>query len=114
MYSTSPRSSAWKKLVTKFRTSSSLIMLALGGGVVRVGRGFEEGGVGGVRGGAGVGAGVTAAAVIGTGVEVPSGVMAGFSGGPFFFWMRYHPAPPTITKAAIVAAIRIDLRPDGR
>ena len=66
MYSASPCSSARKKLVTKFRTSSSLIMFELGGGVVRVG--------------AGVGAGVTAAGVIGTGVDVSIGVTAGFSG----------------------------------
>ena len=59
---------------------------------------------------ASVGTGVTAAVVIGTGV----GVTAGFSGGPFSFWTRYHPAPPTITKAVIARAIRIDLRRDGR
>jgi len=78
-------------------------MLALGGGVVKVGAWV----------GTSVGTAVTAAGVIGTGVEVPSGVMAGFSGGPFFFWMRYHPAAARITKAAIVAAIRIDLRLHG-
>ncbi len=58
--------------------------------------------------------GVTATGVIGTGVGVPIGVTAGVSGGLFFFWTRYHPAPPTITKAAIVIAMRIDLRLDGR
>ena len=59
--------------------------------------------------GTSVGTGVTAAGVIGTGV----GLRAGFSGGPFFFWTRYHPAPPTITKIAIATGIRIDLREDG-
>src|SRR5207237_5571900 len=33
---------------------------------------------------------------------------------PFFFWPRYHPAPPTITKAAIVIAMTIDVGLDGR
>ena len=56
--------------------------------------------------------GVTAG-VIGTGVDVSIGVTAGFSVARSFFWTRYNPAPPTITKAAIVAAIRIDLRLDG-
>src|SRR6266705_4934794 len=53
----SPRSSARKKLVTKFRTSSSLIPLAIGGGggVVRVGNGVDGGGDCGVRVGTGVG-----------------------------------------------------------
>ena len=75
-----------------------------------IGTGVE--GTIGVTAGVGtsVGTGVTAAGVIGTGV----GVRAGFSGGPFFFWTRYHPAPPTITKAAIVIAMRSDLREDGR
>ena len=71
-------------------------------------------GVGVVRVGTGVGTGVNTAGVIGTGVEVPVGVTARFSAGPFFFWTRYHPAPPTITKAAIVIAMRIDLGLDGR
>jgi len=74
-------------------------MFELGGGVVRVG--------------AGVGAGVTAAGVIETGVDVSIGVRAGFSGAPFFFWPRYHPAPPTSTRAAIMIPMRIALRPDG-
>ena len=82
--------------------------------VVRVGNGVGAGGDGVVRIGTGVGTSVTAAGVIGIGVEVSIGVMAGFSGSPFFFWTRYHPAPPTITKAVIARAIRIDLRRDGR
>ena len=87
-------------------------MLATGGGgVVRVGNGVGDGGV---RVGTAVGTGVTAADVIGTGVEVPIGVTTGFSGGLFFFWTRYHPVPPTITTAAIVLAMRIELREDGR
>src|SRR5215472_9225502 len=96
----SARSSARKKLVTKFRTSSSLIRLATSGGCV-------------VKVGTGVGEGVTAAAVIGTGVEGPIGVTVDFSRGPFFFCTRYHPAPATITKAAIMIATRIALRGDG-
>src|SRR5438067_2580118 len=67
MYSASPRSSARKKPVTKFRTSSSLIMLAIGGGVVRVGNEVGGGGDCGVGVGTGVGTnvrtGVTAAGV---------------------------------------------------
>src|SRR5262249_15313306 len=108
----SPRSSARKKLVTKFRTSSSLITLALGGGVVRVGTGVDGGGDCDVRVGTGVETGVTAADVIGTGV-VSLGVMAYFSA-PLCFSPRYHPAPPTITNAATMIATRIALRPDGR
>src|SRR5437016_3579940 len=96
----SPRSSARKKLAIKFRTSSALITFEPGSGVVRVGTGVRTG--------------VNTAGVIGTGVEVPVGVTAGFSGGPFFFWPRYHPAPPTITKAAIVIAMTIDVGLDGR
>ena len=94
-------------------------MLAIGGGggVVTVGNEVSGGGDDGVRVGTGVGAsvgtGVTATGVIGTGVGVPMRVTIDFSEAPFFFWTRYHPAPPTITKAAIVAAIRIDLRLDG-
>src|SRR5215831_20758398 len=84
----------------KFRTSSSLTMFELGGGVVTVVTA--------------VGTGVTSTGVIGSGVEVPIAVTAHFSGGVFFFWPRYHPAPPTITKAAIVIAMRIDLGLDGR
>ena len=87
-------------------------MLALGGGVGRVANGVDGGGDSGVRVGAAVGTGVTAAGVIGTGVEVPIGVTAGFSGWPFFFWPRYHPVPPTITKPTIATAMRIDLRQD--
>jgi len=67
-------------------------MLALGVGVVRVANGVDGGGDCGVRVGTAVGTGVTAAGVIGTGVEVPIGVTVGFSGGPFFFCTRYHPA----------------------
>ena len=92
-------------------------MLAPSGGgvvVVRVGNGVGAGGDGVVRIGTGVGNGVTAAGVIGTGVELPIGVMAAFSGGPFFFWTRYHPAPPTITKAVIAIAMTIGLHRDGR
>jgi len=94
-------------------------MLAIGGGggVVTAGNEVSRGGDDGVRVGTGVGAGVgtgvTATGVIGTGVGVPMRVTIDFSGGPFFFWTRYHPAPPTITKAAIVAAMRIDLWPKG-
>ena len=94
-------------------------MLAIGGGrgVVTVGNEASGGGDDGVRVGTGVGAsvgtGVTATGVIGTGVGVPMGVTTDFSGGPFFFWTRYNPAPPTITKAAIVAAMRIDFWPEG-
>jgi len=94
-------------------------LAAIGGGVVvvRAGNGVGAGGDVVVRIGtevaATVGTGVTAAGVIGTGVELPIGVMPGFSG-PVFFWTRYHPAPPTITKAVIARAIRIDLRRDGR
>src|SRR5438093_12215342 len=102
----SPRSSARKKLVTKFRTSSSLIMLAIGA-VVRVGNEVGGGGDCGVGVGTGVGTGVTAAGVIGTGGDVSIGVMTGCSGAPFFFWPRYHPAPPTSTRAAIMIPMRI-------
>ena len=72
------------------------------------------GNVGSVNAVAEIGEVQTAASAIGTGVEVPIGGPAGFSGGPFFFWPRYHPAPPTITKDAIVIAMRIYLRPGGR
>jgi hypothetical protein len=82
--------------------------------VVRVGSGVGAGGDGVVRIGTSVGTGVTAAGVIGRGVEPPIGVMAAFSGDPFFFWTRYHPVAPTINKATIAIATRIDLRPDGR
>src|SRR5215469_16737811 len=75
-------------------------MFELGGGVVRVVTA--------------VGTGFTPPGVIGTGVEIPFGVPAHFSGGVFFFWPRYHPPPPTITKATIVIAMRIDLGTDGR
>jgi len=94
-----------------------LITLALGGAVVRVGIEVEGDGDCGVRVGTGVGTivtGVSAVGVIGTGVEVSVGVTTSFSGVPFFFWPRYHPAPPTITKAATMIALRIALRPDGR
>ena len=88
-----------------------------GGGVVRVGNGVDGGGDCGVRVGTGVGTssgtGVTAAGVIGTGVEVSVGIAIGFSGRPFLFWPKYHPAPPTITRAAIMIAMRIALRLDG-
>src|SRR5262245_14562785 len=95
-------------------------MLAIGGGggVVTVGNevagGGDEGGRVGTGVGASIGKGVTPTGIIGAGVGVPMGVTTDFSAGPFFFWTRYHPAPPTITKAAIVAAMRIDLWPEGR
>ena len=94
-------------------------MLAIGGGGGVVTVGNEVGGGGGddvrvgTEVGASVGTGATTTGVIGTGVGVPMGITTDFSGGPFFFWTRYHPAPPTITKAAIVAAMRIDLWPEG-
>ena len=90
--------------------------MAIGGCVVRGGKGGDGGGDCGVRVGTAVGTsvgtGVTAVGVIGTGVEVSVGIATGFSGGSFF-WPRYHPAPPTITKAPIMIAIRINLRPGG-
>ena len=85
-------------------------MLAIGGGVVRVGNEVGGGGDCGVGVGTGVGTGVTAAGISGTGVEISIGVVGGFSGGPFIFWPKYHPAPPTSTRAAIMIAMRIDLR----
>ena len=82
-----------------------------------MGNGVDGGGDCGVRVETGVGTsagtGVTAAGVIGTGVEVSVGIATGFSGRPFLFWPKYHPAPPTITRAAIMIAMRIALRLDG-